>query len=72
VIEDRSRTTLDQEVKALHDAGCATMLIVPDAASLSAFGPSLGDDSQRKKPEDAGIAQGRAESARIAKFWRIY
>lgn len=59
----------DKEVKAPQDGGAHVDLIVPDAASLAAFGPNLMDSSHRGQAARAGLAQGEAEAAALAASW---
>ncbi len=61
---------LDDEVKALRDSGCEVELIAPDAASLKAFGPSVGDEHHRAPALDAGRLEGQAIANSIAKLWQ--
>jgi NTE family protein len=60
---------LDDELKTLHDSGCEVELIAPDAASLKAFGPSIGDERHRAAPLEAGRREGQAKAASIGKLW---
>jgi NTE family protein len=60
---------LDNELRALRDSGCEVELITPDAASLKAFGPSIGDERHRAPPFDAGRLEGQAKATSIAKLW---
>ncbi len=60
---------LDGELRLLRSSGCRVELIAPDAASLKAFGASIGDEHHRTPPLDAGRIQGRHLAASIAKLW---
>ena len=60
---------LDGELKALRDGGCNVALITPDAASLKAFGPSIGDERHRAAPLEAGRREGQAKASSIGKLW---
>lgn len=60
---------LSAELETLHDSGCEVTLIVPDAASLAAFGPALGDEGHRAAPLDAGRIEGRNKATEIARLW---
>lgn len=60
---------LDGEMRTLRDNGCKVELIAPDAASLMAFGPSIGDERHRAQPLEAGRAQGKNLAAEIARMW---
>ncbi len=65
----RARERLERELGGLREGGSAVELIVPDAASLEAFGPNLLDPSRRGEVAQAGLRQGRAEAARLREFW---
>jgi NTE family protein len=60
---------LERERAKIAEQGGASELIVPDAASLEAFGPNLMDGSRRAEVAQAGRAQGRREAERLAAFW---
>lgn len=62
---------LDAELRALRSSGCGVELLSPDAASLKAFRPSIGDESRRAPALEAGRVQGRRTAARIATLWNI-
>ena len=57
------------ELKALRKSGCKVELIVPDNASLKAFGAMLGDESRRAPAANAGLVEGRNKAGEIAKAW---
>ncbi len=61
---------LDGELRMLRESGCKVALIAPDAASLKAFGTSIGDEHHRAPPRDAGRVQGGIQAASIAALWR--
>jgi len=63
------RKRLDGELDGLRAGGSAVELIVPDGASLEAFGPNLLDASRRAAAAEAGLRQGRAEAARVRAAW---
>lgn len=65
----RLTATLDEEVKVLTDAGAKVTLIAPDAASQAAMGVSLMDFRRRGEAAKAGLAQGEALAADLAKAW---
>jgi len=44
-------------------------LIVPDPASVKAFGLNPMDPSKRKGAATAGVAQGKASADRLREFW---
>ncbi len=60
---------LSGELRTLRESRCKVQLIVPDAASLKAFGATLGDENHRAPAFNAGLAEGRNKSGEIAKFW---
>jgi NTE family protein len=60
---------LSVELQTLRDGGCKVELIAPDAASLKAFGPSIGDENHRAPALNAGRAEGQKKAGEIAKLW---
>lgn len=60
---------LATQVDELRAGGSAVETIVPDRASLDAFGESMMDLSRRPASAQAGYDQGRAAAARLAAFW---
>src|SRR5216683_2610643 len=60
---------LSGELRTLRDSRCRVQLIVPDTASLNAFGATLGDENHRAPAFNAGLAEGRDKAGEIAKFW---
>ena len=65
---ERSRAALEKELDVVRAKG-AVALIVPDAASIEAFGPNLMDGTRRSGAADAGYAQGLAAAQEIAQTW---
>ena len=61
---------LDGELRILRESGCKVALIAPDAASLKAFGASIGNEHHRAPPLEAGRIQARHQAASIAALWR--
>jgi NTE family protein len=61
---------LDGELQILRDSGCRVELIAPDAASLKAFGASIGNENHRAEPFNAGRIQGRNKAREIPRLWR--
>jgi NTE family protein len=57
---------LDQELGILRSSGCKVALIVPDAASLSAFGGTLGKRDRAGLALEAGRNQGLDSAGNIA------
>ncbi len=54
-----------RELADLEASGSRTALVLPDAGSHAAFGPSLMDATRRVAVLEAGFAQGRREAGRI-------
>jgi NTE family protein len=63
------RAPLEKEMQVLRDAGARTELILPDDASVAAFGPNLMDGRVRPAAARAGIEQGRALAATLKDVW---
>ena len=68
-IAERSRAVLDTEIAALKASGAEVIVLTPDAGSQAALGLNLMDFAQRRPAAEAGLAQGRAEAARLAAAW---
>jgi NTE family protein len=66
---ERFRKPLENELKILRESNARVELIMPDAASLEAFGMNLMDRSSRPAAAKAGLSQGRADAARLRSFW---
>jgi len=64
-----ARERLERELAALRESGSAVELVVPDEASLAAFGTDLLDPSRRGQVAEAGLRQGRAEASRLRAVW---
>jgi NTE family protein len=60
---------LSAQVEELTAGGSSVETIVPDQASLDAFGDSMMDLSRRPAAARAGYDQGRATAAGLAAFW---
>ena len=65
----RMRAPLEKEMQVLRDAGARTELILPDDASVAAFGANLMDGRVRPAAAKAGIEQGRALAATLKDVW---
>jgi NTE family protein len=57
---------LDHEVEVLRESGCKVAVIVPDAASLSAFGGTLANSGRASLAVEAGRTQGLDSARNIA------
>lgn len=68
-VAEATRAQLDAEMAILRDAGRRAELILPDEASVEAFGPNLMDGSHRPAAARAGLAQGEAIAAQIGSVW---
>ena len=60
---------LNGELRTLRDSGCKVELIVPDDASLKAFGATLGNENDRAPAFNAGRVEGQNKAGEIAKLW---
>jgi NTE family protein len=63
-------TSLAAQVDELRAGGSRVETILPDQASLDAFGSDLMDPSTRRPAARAGHGQGRALAEQLAAFWR--
>jgi NTE family protein len=63
------RAPLERELQKLRDGGAKTELILPDDASVAAFGVNLMDGRKRPAAAKAGIDQGRHLAASLRAFW---
>jgi len=59
---------LDLEVGILRKSGCKVALILPDSASVRAFGQSGAEETRNAAALDAGRIEGRAKAKEIATF----
>jgi NTE family protein len=64
------RGRLDAELDAVRQTGSRVELILPDAASLEAFGLNLMDYRRRPAAAQAGLEQGKTQAAKLASVWR--
>jgi NTE family protein len=65
----RMRAPLEKELQVLRDGGARAELILPDDASVAAFGLNLMDGRARPAAAKAGMAQGRALAAELKRVW---
>lgn len=63
------RRRLEAELDAVRQGGSRVELILPDAASLEAFGMNLMDYRRRPAAAKAGLDQGRAQAAKLQALW---
>ncbi len=66
---ERMRAPLEQEMQVLRDGGARTELILPDDASVAAFGLNLMDGRKRPGAAKAGIEQGKALAPALKGVW---
>jgi NTE family protein len=66
---DAFRAQIDGEMAVLREQGRRAELLLPDEASLAAFGPNLMDASHRPAAARAGLAQGEAMAAALRGVW---
>jgi NTE family protein len=66
---DALRVQLDGEMAILREEGRRAELLLPDEASMAAFGPNLMDASHRPAAARAGLAQGEAMAASLRAVW---
>src|SRR5580698_713435 len=65
----RMRAPMEAEMQVLRDGGARTELILPDDASVAAFGLNLMDGRVRPAAAKAGIEQGRALAPAMKPVW---
>lgn len=65
----RMRAPLERELQTLRDGGARTELILPDDASVAAFGMNLMDGRVRPAAARAGIEQGKTLAASLKPVW---
>jgi NTE family protein len=70
VMAERFSKPLEKELKVLRENNAQVEVIMPDDASLDAFGMNLMDRSRRPAAAKAGLSQGRTEAARLRAFWK--
>jgi NTE family protein len=64
------RRQLEAELDVVRQGGSHVELIVPDAASLEAFGMNLMDHRRRPPAAKAGVEQGRGQAGKLERLWR--
>ncbi|HXQ17842.1 MAG TPA: patatin-like phospholipase family protein [Caulobacteraceae bacterium] len=68
-IAERMMRPLEREMAAIRDAGGEVELIVPDEASVQAFGANLMNPRHRPASASAGREQGRRLAGDLKRFW---
>ena len=59
---------LDRELQILRDSGCNVTVVVPDAASVSAFERSGAETERYSAALEAGRVEGRSRAGEIARL----
>lgn len=65
----RFRQMLDNEIDVVRESGARVELIVPDEASVKAFGINLMDSRRRPGAAKAGVEQGKALASKLKSMW---
>ena len=66
---ERAAARFDEEIESLKEGGSTVVTIVPDAASIEAFGPNLMDFRRRADAAQAGLAQGEHHAVDLKELW---
>ncbi|WP_165837108.1 patatin-like phospholipase family protein [Phenylobacterium hankyongense] len=66
---ERIAARFEEEVQLLQDGGGTVVTIIPDEASVEAFGPNLMDFRRRADAARAGLEQGRVQAAVLKEIW---
>jgi NTE family protein len=66
---ERIAARFDDEIESLKEGGSSVVTIVPDDASIEAFGPNLMDFRRRADAARAGLAQGEAHAVDLKDLW---
>jgi NTE family protein len=66
---EQFRKRLDKELATLREGGTKVELILPDDASIEAFGTNLMDPSRSADAAQAGLAEGNAQAASLRAVW---
>jgi NTE family protein len=66
---EQFRKRLNKELATLRESGTKVELILPDAASIEAFGPNLLDPSRSADAAQAGLEKGKAQAASLRAVW---
>ena len=65
----RIAARFDEEIESLKEGGSTVVTIVPDAASIEAFGPNLMDFLRLAVAAQAGLAQGENHAVDLKELW---
>jgi NTE family protein len=68
-LAEHFRKRLNQELATLREGGTKVELILPDAASIEAFGANLMDPGHSADAARTGLAQGNAQAASLRAVW---
>ena len=66
---EQFRKRLYRELATLHESGTKVELILPDDASIQAFGTNLMDPGRSAEAAQAGRAEGNAQAASLRAVW---
>jgi NTE family protein len=66
---EQFRKRLNKELATLRESGTKVALILPDDASIEAFGTNLMDPSRSADAAQAGLAEGNAQAASLRAVW---
>ena len=66
---ERIKNRLESQLQLLRSSGADVLALTPDDASLEAIGAQSMDFRRRPQIAEAGLAQGSAAAAFVAKFW---
>ncbi len=69
-LAERATKRMHDELSAITSKGGQVTTIIPDEESQAAFGTNLMDFTRRGEIADAGLRQGKLESARLRDFWK--
>jgi len=68
-LAQRYLAPLQREVESLRSSGANVMVVIPDAESVSVFGPNLLDYRRSSEAAAAGTRQAANEAAILRDFW---
>ena len=70
MLAEQFRRQLDRELVMLRERGTRVELIVPDGASLEAFGGNLMDPARSADAAQTGLSQGSTQAASLGAVWQ--